>query len=135
MVLDASGALELLLNTSSGRRLNAAMTERGVTSICAPHFIDLEITNVLRRYVRMRKLSESQAAFKLQRWRRSSVVRYPHTPFLGRIWELRDNLSPYDAAYVALAEALSMTLGTADRGIAGAPGVRAAIEFVPPTTV
>ena len=135
MVLDASGALELLLNTSSGRRLNAVMSERGATSIYAPHFIDLEITHVLRRYVRMRKMSESKAAFKLQRWRRGSVVRYPHTPFLGRIWELRNNLSAYDAAYVALAEALSMPLGTADRGIANAPGVRVAIQFVPPTTV
>ena len=63
-------------------------------------------------------------------WRDLDVDRYPHEPFLARIWELRANVSPYDAVYVTLAETLSTVLVTGDRRLAGAPGVRTRIELV-----
>ena len=64
------------------------------------------------------------------RWRSLDVERYPHEPFLGRVWQLQDNLTAYDAIYVALAEALTMMLVTGDRKLVGSPGVNAAIELI-----
>ena len=69
-------------------------------------------------------------ALALDRWRNLDVERYPHAPFLDRVWQLRDNVTAYDAIYVALAEILSTVLVTVDRRLAGAPGVRAAIELI-----
>ena len=129
MVLDASGAIEILLNTAAGKRLAARLEDEHET-VHAPHLIDLEIAQVLRRYVRARTISEGSGVLALQRWRELDVARYPHEPFLERIWNLRDNLTMYDAVYVALAEALSMVLVTGDRRLAGAPGVRAVIEVI-----
>ena len=69
-------------------------------------------------------------ALALDRWRNLDVERYPHEPFLGRVWQLRNNVTAYDAIYVALAETLSTVLVTGDRRLVGAPGVRAAIELI-----
>ena len=129
MVLDASGAIELLLHTDPGARL-AAMLEDEAEVIHAPHLIDLEIAQVLRRYSLGGMLAEETAANALRRWRGFDVERYPHEPLLDRVWQLRANVSAYDAVYVALAEALSDVLVTGDRRLARVPGLGVAVEAI-----
>lgn len=129
MVLDASGAIELLLNTAAGQRLAARLAEEHDV-IHVPHLIDVEIAHVLRRYVRRGTLNEQRGALALNHWRNLDLERYPHEPFLDRVWQLRDSLSAYDAVYVALAEALSTVLLTGDQRLVGAPGPRTRIELV-----
>ena len=129
MVLDASGAVEFLLHTSSGERLAARLADEAEV-IHVPHLIDLEIAQVLRRYALQGTLDERSAATALSRWRRLDVERYSHEPLLERVWALRANVSAYDAVYLALAEALSTILVTGDRKLLGAPGVNAAIEII-----
>ena len=129
MVLDASGAVEFLLNTKAGKRLAARLADDAEV-IHVPHLIDLEIAQVLRRYVAHGTLSERAGALALDRWRSLDVQRHSHEPFLDRIWQLRDSVTACDAGYVALAEAVSTVLLTGDRRLVGAPGVGAAIEVI-----
>ena len=129
MVLDASGAVEFVLNTAAGKRLAARLADEFVVAH-VPHLIDLEVAQVLRRYVRHGMLHERMGALALERWRNLDVERYPHEPFLDRVWQLRDNVTTYDAIYIALAETLSTVLVTGDRKLVGAPGVRVAIELI-----
>ena len=90
----------------------------------------MEIAQVLRRYVLRGALDERAGGMALRRWRSFDVERYPHEPFLDRIWRLRVNVSAYDAIYVALAETLSTVLVTGDRRLAAAPGLRVTVEPV-----
>ena len=129
MVLDASGAVEFLLNTAAGKRLSARLADE-TEVVHVPHLIDLEIAQVLRRYTRHGTLNARMGMLALDRWRSLDVQRYAHEPFLDRIWELRDKVNVYDAVYVALAEALSTVLHTGDRKLAGAPGVNVAIALI-----
>lgn len=129
MVLDASSAVELLLNTAPGRRLAARLAE-DVEPVCAPHLIDLELAQALRRYVASGRLPAQLAERALERWRDLDIERHGHEGYLKRIWQLRDNVSAYDAAYIALAEALSTSLVTSDPRLAAAPGARARIEVL-----
>ena len=129
MVLDASGAIEFLLNTAAGKRLGARLADETVV-VHVPHLIDLEIAQVLRRYARHGTLSTRTGMLALERWRSLDVQRYSHEPFLDRIWQLRDNVTAYDAVYVALAQALPAVLFTGDRKLAGTPGVNVAIELI-----
>lgn len=129
MVLDASGVVELLLNTASGKRLSARLLAE-TEGVHVPHLIDTEITQVLRRFVLRGLLDARSGAAALRRWQDFDVDRYPHEPLLDRVWELRANATAYDATYLALAEALSMVFVTGDRRLARVPGVRTAIELV-----
>ena len=129
MVLDASGAVEFLLNTAAGKRLAARLADE-TEVVHVPHLIDLEIAQVLRRYTRHGTLNARMGMLALDRWRSLDVQRYAHEPFLDRIWALRDNVTVYDAVYVALAEALSTVLYTGDRKLAGTPGVNVAIALI-----
>ena len=129
MVLDASGVVELLLNTASGRRLSARLLAE-TEGVHVPHLIDAEIAQVLRRFVLLGLLDARSGAAALRRWQDFDVDRYPHEPLLNRVWELRANVTAYDATYLALAEALSMVFVTGDRRLARVPGARTAIELV-----
>ena len=129
MVLDASGAVELLLNTAPGRRLAARLANEA-DIVHVPHLVDLEIAQVLGRYALSGIIAEETAAAALRRWREFDVERYPHEPLLDRVWQLRANVSACDAVYVALAEALSDVLVTGDHRLARAPGLTAGIESV-----
>ncbi len=129
MVIDSSAALELLLDTARGRRLNERIRAESV-EIHAPHLVDLEIAQVLRRYVLRGTLDAARGMRALRHWRSLQVERYEHRRFLDRVWELRHNVSAYDAVYVALAEALSTVLLTADRRLAAAPGLAGRIELI-----
>ena len=129
MVLDASGAIELLLNTARGRKVGARLADDAEV-VHAPHLIDIEIAHVLRRYVLDGTFDERHAARTLRHWRQLDVERYPHEPFLDRVWSLRDNVTAHDAVYVALAEALGEPLVTADRKLAGSSGLSIHLELV-----
>ena len=117
IVIDASVLLELLLGGTAGAR---AVARIGSDSLHAPHLLDLEVTQVLRRYARTRELTAARAAQALDDLLDLPVSRYAHEPLLPRVWELRDRFTAYDAAYVALAEVLDATLVTRDRALAAA---------------
>lgn len=96
----------------------------------APHLLDLEVVQVLRRYHRFEDVSQQRGEQALMDLADLPIERYPHTVFLPRIWDLRNNLTAYDAAYVALAEALAAPLLTCDSKLANVRGNRALIELV-----
>jgi len=125
IVVDASAALAALLNAGPARRVLA--TEQ----LHAPHLIDSEVANALRRESAARRLDAAAAWGTLDAWRRLGMTRYPAHSLLDRIWELRDNLSAYDATYVALAELLSCSLLTADNRLGRAPGIGCPVTVVP----
>lgn len=112
LVIDASAALELT-------REGGAVALPEVT-VFAPSLIDIEILNALRRLVRLGELTFERATCRVRDWSAAKVTRNGHELLLPRIWDLRDNFSAYDAAYVALAEALDIPLITADRRLARA---------------
>ena len=121
IVLDASAAVEWLLQTPRGLRVGQRIFAPA-ESLHAPHLLDVEVAQVLRRYVAVHGLSLSRAEEALQDLMDLRVRRYPHTPLLRRIWALRNNLTSYDALYIALAEALPATLLTCDSKLAASPG-------------
>ena len=100
--------------------------------LAMPELADLEVTSVLRRQMRSGALDARRAGQALDDLAALPARRAPHRPLLARCWELRDNLTPYDAAYVALAEAMNATLLTGDRRLARAPGSHCAIEVLQP---
>lgn len=123
-VVDASIVVLGLLNDGASRNL---LSEGFVA---APHLIDIEVTSALLGQVRGRVVAQTDAERALSRWSALGVERYPHFGLVSRIWELRDNVSAYDAAYVALAEALDCELITADVRISGAPGLRCPVTIL-----
>jgi predicted nucleic acid-binding protein len=127
IVVDASIVLDLLLVTNRSRAIRARLaTER----LLAPHLLDIEVAQVLRRYERTKVLTARRGEEALQDLAALPVARYPHTALLPRIWQLRQNLTGYDAAYVALAEMFEVPLLTTDEKMAAAPGHRATIELI-----
>jgi predicted nucleic acid-binding protein len=98
--------------------------------LVAPELVDLEVLSTLRRAVRAGRLDERRSGQALDDLAALPLRRVPHLPLLARAWELRDNLTAYDAAYVALAESLRVLLLTADGGIEKASGVRCEVEIL-----
>jgi len=129
IVLDASAALELVLRAADHPGLVARVLRSGET-IAAPHLLDLEMAQVLRRFVMAGDVSETRAREALDDHRCLGIVRYPHDGLLERIWQLRASCTAYDAAYLALAEALDAVLVTCDGRLAAVPGCRAVVDVV-----
>jgi len=127
IVLDASAAIDWLLQTASGQRIETRIYSRG-ESLHAPHLLDLEVVQVLRRLVRETAVSAQRADQAIQDLMSLRVTRYPHFVFLPHIWRLRNNFSAYDAAYVALTEKLGATLITRDARLASVSAPRISIE-------
>ena len=124
IVLDASAAVLGLLNDGDARRLMAS------EALAVPHLIDAEVAHALRSQVLRGTASEAQARAALGQWARLGVRRFCIRGLLGRVWDLRHNLTAYDATYVALAEAMDGELVTSDGRLAGAPGPTCPITVV-----
>ena len=129
IVVDASALLEFLLQTALGTRVEARLF-RDRDELHAPHLADVEVTQGLRRLVRTGDLSPVRAAEAIADLADFDLHRHPHLDLLTRAWKLRDNVTAYDAMYVALAEALDAPVVTCDTPLAKAPGHRARIEVI-----
>ena len=128
IVVDASVVTEAV-GGSSERNLEAMHRIARETAL-APHLLDLEVVSALRGLVRRGALAESLGHVALRHLAVLPVTRCGHRPLLPRCWELRDNLTVYDAAYVALAEATGATLLTSDHRLARATGVGCNVELL-----
>jgi predicted nucleic acid-binding protein len=128
IVVDASVVAPALADDDEdGDRVRARLDgER----LAAPELLDLEVLSVLRRAVRARRLDRRRSGQALGDLLALPLTRVSHGPLLPRVWELRDNLTAYDAAYVALAEAAGCSLLTADRGLQRAAGISCEIELL-----
>jgi predicted nucleic acid-binding protein len=129
IVLDASAALEVLLRTPVAAKLEERLFKPDET-LHAPHLIDLEVAQVLRRYTAAGQITPERGRAAIDDLADFPLTRYPHSFLLPRVWDLRGNLTAYDAAYVALAEALGARLLTRDERLAAAPGHRARVDLV-----
>lgn len=128
IVLDASAVIELLLATARGARISAAIAGAGETLV-APHLLDIEVAQVLRRLESARILTPARALDALSDLTSLDITRYPHDVLLDRVWQLRGSLTAYDAAYVSLAEATGAPLLTCDAKLARARGHHAVIHL------
>jgi len=128
IVVDASVVVEVLLGTAAGRAAADRLFARD-ESLHAPELVDVEVAQALRRYAAIGELKLARAREAIRDLEELPMTRYPHADLLPRIWELRQNLTAYDAAYLALAEALRATLLTRDRGLASVRG-RTLIELI-----
>lgn len=123
IVVDASAVLEVLLQTPAASRIARRIFASG-ESLHAPHLLDVEIAQVLRRYARTGVISAARGAEALADLADLPLHRYPHFVLLPRVWQTRNRLTAYDAAYLALAEALDARLLTRDRALASVGGAR-----------
>ncbi|MFA6107538.1 MAG: type II toxin-antitoxin system VapC family toxin [Candidatus Latescibacterota bacterium] len=129
IVVDASAALELLLRTPAAGVVQERLLDPAET-LHAPHLLDVEVAQVLRRYAASGDADPERCRTALADLADLPMTRYPHGMLLPRVWELRHNLTAYDAVYVALAEALDATLVTRDQRLAHAPGHQARVEVL-----
>jgi predicted nucleic acid-binding protein len=129
IVVDASVVVDLLIRPADVSRIEARLFDTDDT-LHAPHLLDVEVAQVLRRFESRGMLTVEHARAAIDLVGRFPIQRYSHGPLLSRIWNLRANLTAYDAAYVALAEGLRATLITRDRRLASAPGLGAVVEVI-----
>ena len=129
IVLDASAVIEWLLRSPLGQKIDRRISLPS-ESLHAPHLLDLEVAQVLRRFLGTRVISAQRAQEALDDLADLPLSRYPHNLLLPRVWELRATLTAYDAVYVALAELLDATLLSCDRKVASASGHHASVEVV-----
>lgn len=132
IVLDASAAVEWLLQTPKAPAIEERLFDRSAepSRWHAPHLLDVEVAQVLRKQVARGVMSDARGHEALQDLLDLPLTRYPHDFLLPRVWELRNNLTAYDAVYVALAEALEASLVTCDASIAAAPGHHAQVDVI-----
>ena len=125
IVVDASAAMAAVLHNGAARAALAS------NSLHAPHLIDAELTNALRRRVLAGALDDDEGLGAVIRWRALALTRYAVAPLLQRVWELRHNMTAYDATYVALAEHLECAVVTLDGPLSRAHGPRCPVTIVP----
>lgn len=129
LVLDASAVVEYLLRTPAGERMEAAIRAPGV-DLHTPALCDIEVAAVLRRGLLAGSLGPRRAAEAVEDYLDLPLTRYDHQRFIGRVLELRDNFSAYDATYAALAEHLEAILVTTDERLASAARAHLDIEVL-----
>jgi len=129
IVIDASALLEALLRTPAAKAVERRLFEQRQT-LHAPHLLDVEVAQVIRRYAAAGELDAERGRAALADLCDFPIRRYPHDFLLPRVWELRNNLSAYDAVYVALAEVLNAPLLTRDRRLAAAARQHSRVELV-----
>jgi len=130
IVLDASAVVDLLLGLPPHAEVIAARIKLESPGLAAPYLLDAEVAQVLRRYVRCGEVTAGYAASALHDLLALPITRYPHTPLLIPAFDLRDNVTIYDALYLVLAEALGAPLLTRDGALARVPGHKATVEVV-----
>ena len=130
IVLDSSVAIDLLLDLPPHAEVIRRRIRAEAPALAAPHLLDVEVAQVLRRHVRTRGISQARAREALADLLALPLTRYPHGPLLERALDLRGNVTAYDGVFLALAEALGAPLFTRDRGLARVPGCRAAVEVL-----
>ena len=129
MVLDASALVELVLDTPTGQVIASRIADPK-EGLHVPHLADIEVVQALRRYVREGEIDADAAETALDDFRALDLQRHAHEPLLERVWELRKNLTAYDAVYMALAEVLDGVLLTCDRRLSQAPGMSRRVVLV-----
>ena len=129
IILDASAMVELILDTPTGQAVAARIADPA-EGLHAPHLADIEVVQALRRYVREREIDAEAAAVALDDLRALDLQRHAHEPLLERVWELRNNLTAYDAVYVALTEVLDGVLVTCDGPLSRAPALAGRVVLV-----
>jgi len=129
IVIDASAAIELILRTELGERVEIRALDPN-ERLHAPYLLDLEVAQVLRRLTHLKEITPARAHEALEDFSVLVVERSAHRDLLPRIWELRDSMTAYDGAYVALAEALDAPLMTCDVRLARSHGHRATVELL-----
>lgn len=130
IVVDAGVIVTALADDGEdGDRVRALLRDQ---RLAAPHLLDLEVVSSWRRLAAAGAVDDRRARLALEDLRTLRLERVAHRPLLPRCWELRGNLTVYDAAYVALAELLDATLLTADARLAGAPGIRCDVDLILP---
>lgn len=127
IVLDTSAAVDWLLQTPVGQRIEQRIYQQNET-LHSVHLLDVEFVQVLRRLVREGTVTAKRAAEAVEDLGALRITRYAPVLLLQRIWQLRQNLTAYEAPYVALAEQLHAPLITRDQRIAAAPGHAATVE-------
>jgi predicted nucleic acid-binding protein len=127
VVVDTSAAVGVLIGLPRNRRLVHRLSADG--DLHAPHLLDVELLHALHRLVRTGRLSDDRAADARTDFADLTIVRYGHAVLADRVWEMRHNLSAYDATFVALSEALGVPLVTCDARLATAPGHDAQVEL------
>ena len=130
IVVDASAVLEILLRTPAAKAVEARLFHSAQLTLHAPHLLDVEVANALRRYAVAGDINDERGRAALTDLADFPIRRYPHTFLLTRVWLLRSNLTAYDAVYVALAEALDAILLTRDQRLAAAAKRQVRIELV-----
>jgi predicted nucleic acid-binding protein len=126
MVVDASVVATAVVETTG----TAAQALARSSPLSAPSLLDLEVLQTIRKKVLAGDLTPSAGAEAVNRFKRLPIARHPHAALIDRIWTLRSNLTAYDAAYVALAERLRLSLLTADAAFTAAPGIRCPVKFL-----
>ncbi|MGH2961196.1 MAG: type II toxin-antitoxin system VapC family toxin [Solirubrobacterales bacterium] len=126
-MIDTSAVLEVIVTRDPDQRLVAHLDDDG--DLHAPHLLDVEILHALRGHLRAGRLSIDRAADVRANFAELTISRYGHELLMERMWQLRDNLSAYDATFVALAELLEAPLVTCDARVAAAPGTAAEVQL------
>lgn len=129
MVVDASAIIEWLLQTPAGIRVDKRISSPRVL-LHTPHLLDLEVAQVLRRYVRHKMIAAERGQEALEDLAALALHRYSHDFLISRVWDLRATLTAYNAIYVSLAELLDAPLLTCDSRIASASGHHAVVEVI-----
>lgn len=129
IVVDTSAIIAALIGRPNVRGLTERIRSDG--DLHAPHLLDVEFQHALGRLVVSGAISDDRAADARVDFAELSIVRYPHVSLADRMWELRHNVTAYDSAFVALAEALEVPLVTCDARLARAPSHTASVEVFP----
>jgi predicted nucleic acid-binding protein len=127
VVVDTSLVVDILTNVPG---VASAVEQRGVMTLHAPYALDIEILNVLRNRWQHKRITRDEGTILLSELRTMIAVRHPHDALLNRAWQLVNNVTAYDALFVALAEHLDIPLITRDRRLARSSGHTARIEFI-----
>ena len=131
IVADASVVVELLLGPGSPAGSVLVRHFGDQELVCAPHLLDAEVGQALRRFVLRQEMSPAQARASLDDLVDLPIRRFPHTALLSRAFTLRDNVTVYDGLYLALSEVLDAPLLSCDAALRDIPGCTATVEIVP----